>query len=103
MNSKLKIISLPIIFLILFSFSLIYVACSDDKNDDKAEVVGCNEVKYKGFTYSINGCSSGGVASFDTEITQSGHTAAFHITCSNGCIQSASVIKGGLNKAITSP
>ncbi len=102
MISKSKILSAVVIVVLLLSFTFVYFACSSDK-DDKAEVVGCNKVKYKGFTYTINGCSGGGVASFDTEVTQSGHTAAFHITCSAGCIKSADVIKGGLNKSVTSP
>lgn len=73
----------------MFSFTLAFLSCS--KDDDVAKVVGCNKVEYKGFTYQIDGCSSGGVTSFDVEITQSGHTAAFHITCSGGCIKSAVV------------
>jgi hypothetical protein len=75
---------------------LVVFSCNKDEHpqgtgSSTPEVVGCSSVKYQGYTYSITGCSQQGVASFDVTISQNGHTASFHITCSNGCIATATV------------
>ncbi len=48
-------------------------------------IIGCNSVRYQGFTYSGIGCAPG-IASFDVTTTQNGHTASFHIECRGGCV-----------------
>ena len=75
---------------------VVLLACGDDEKDKKdntPQVVGCDQVKYQGYTYTISGCQPG-VASFDVTTNQNGHTASFHITCSSGCIASATVSSG---------
>jgi len=94
-SPKLRIAML--IALAIVSVMIIFLACG--KEDEKPQIVGCDSVKYKGFTYTNLGCRPG-VASVDVTTTQNGHTASFHITCSGGCISSATVIKGG---SITEP
>jgi hypothetical protein len=79
-----------ILFLALFS------AFSDCKKDEKdqssntPEIVGCNSVKYQGYTFSNMGCEPG-IASFDLSITENGHSADFHVTCSGGCVSSVTI------------
>lgn len=93
---KMDKIKIAIIILTAIMFvSIIYISCSknDDKQSDIPEIVGCNSVKYKGYTYTNLGCAQG-IASFDVTTTQGGHTASFHITCSNGCISSVTVGSG---------
>lgn len=86
------------ITLAIVSGMLILFACNKEE-EEKPEIVGCNSVKYKGYTYTGLGCRPG-LVSFDVTITQNGHTASFHITCSNGCISSATVAGSG---GITAP
>ena len=93
MNLKPKTLMLIALAVLVMLFGTIFLttckspASADDH--DTATIVGCDRVRYGGFTYSITGCSQSGVVSFDVTITQSGHTASFHITCSGGCISSA--------------
>ena len=80
------------IFSLIFTFSVLTVlllSCS--KENDEPEIVGCNKVEYNGDTYTIDGCSNPGVASFDVDITAQGNTVSFHVTCSNGCLSTVSV------------
>ena len=72
---------------LLISVSGFLLSCNKNK---EPEIVGCDRVSYKGTTYTIVGCK-GGAISFDTQVTQSGNTASFHITCSGGCISSVTV------------
>ena len=85
---------LPLTALIGMSLivSLLTTGC---ERKGKAEVVGCNRVRYEGHTYTIN-CRPG-VSSFEartTETDAAGHThrAAFRITCSGGCVSTATPI-----------
>jgi hypothetical protein len=71
----------------IVAFIILLFSC--EKNDEP-EIVGCNSVKYQGYTYTILGCEPG-IASFDCTATQNGHTASFSITCSGGCISSVTV------------
>jgi hypothetical protein len=86
-HSKSRIIL--IIVLGLFSLSLTFCSKKNEEGNNVPEVVSCDHVKYKGFTYYIGGCSGTGVASFDVTTTQNGNSASFHIVCSGGCIRSA--------------
>ena len=98
-------IKVVVIMLMAIVFvSIICMGCSkkDDEKDDKPEIVGCNSVKYQGYTYTNLGCAQG-IASFDVTTTQGGHTASFHITCSGGCISSVTVISGSLCKSVVGP
>jgi hypothetical protein len=93
-------------FILLVGITLALIVmfgCKDDSKDETPQVVGCTEVKYQGYTYTISGCRNG-VISFDVTTSQGGHTASFHITCSGGCVKGAT--KGNssyLNYSITGP
>lgn len=85
---KVKVaVTIILVCLLATVFSL---TCS---KDEKPEIVGCNSVKYEGYTYTNIGCAPG-IRSFDTTITQGGHTASFHIECSEGCVSSVTVTGG---------
>lgn len=90
-----KIVLIGLLLLAVFWGAIFLEACKspsspdEDEDEDKAKIVGCNKVSYKGVTYTITGCEQPGVASFDVTITQNLNTASFHITCSSGCISSA--------------
>ena len=85
---------LIVLILAFIVVSAFIIACSKSENEDnKPEIVGCNSVKYKGYTYTNLGCAPG-IASFNVTTTQGGHTASFHITCSGGCIATVSVGSG---------
>jgi len=94
MNLKSKtLMSIALAVLVMLFGTIFFTTCKstvgpDDNDDGTASVVGCNQVSYQGFTYTITGCEPG-VASFNVTITQSGHTASFRITCSGGCVSSA--------------
>lgn len=100
MYLKPKNLSMSLLIAILFILSTGWLMqCS---KDEEPEIVGCNSVKYKGHTYTNLGCAQG-IRSFDVTITQEGHSASFHIECSNGCISSVKVTDGKSNKTITGP
>lgn len=104
MFPKFNRMKIAITILLCISFTLIsFMTCSkkNDKND-KPEIVDCNSVKYKGYTYTNLGCAPG-IASFNVTTTQGGHTASFYITCSGGCISSVEVISSSLDKSIMGP
>jgi len=84
------IVGLGFVFLALL-LSLQISSCGDDGTgpSDKPEVTGCSSVRYDGYTWNIQ-CDPG-VASFTVEISTGGRSACFHITCSNGCVSSATV------------
>jgi hypothetical protein len=80
----------------LFLSAFLFHSCGKDdtpatQSSTRPEIVGCNSVKYQGYTFGNIGCAPG-IAGFDTEINQNGHSAKFHITCSNGCVASVTVI-----------
>jgi hypothetical protein len=107
MDQKVKGIRMALLFVSVVFFTLaVFLGCGkDDKNggeSDAPQIVGCNNVKYQGYTYSSLGCAPG-IASFDTDISQNGHSASFHVTCSNGCIKTVSVRSGSASKTIVSP
>lgn len=79
---------LLIIFFVLGTITLLTCGVSDE--DEKPTIVGCNSVKYKGYTFTQLGCAPG-IASFKTSGTQNGHEFSFFITCSGGCISSVEV------------
>ena len=77
------------LFVVLTAF-LIVVGCEKEE-EDKPEIVGCEKVEYQGYTYTLNGCTGGGVISYNVDIEQGGHKASFHVTCSNGCLSQVSL------------
>lgn len=99
MNAKFNKTRLAVLLVLtIVSVMIIFFACGK-KEAEKPEIVGCDSVKYKGFTYTGLGCRPG-VASFDVTITQNGHTASFHVTCTRGCISSVTVAG---SRGITEP
>lgn len=80
----------PCVIALLFVVVSLRLGCSTDPEPDKPEIVGCNSVKYKGYTFTGLGCAPG-IASFNTSGTQNGHEFNFSITCSGGCISSVTV------------
>jgi len=93
MNLKPKKLILIAMAMLAMIFTTIFLTTcgnpASPEDENKATVVGCNLVSYKGVTYTITGCNQPGVASFNVTITQGGNTASFRITCSGGCIGSA--------------
>lgn len=82
---------------IVFIFAMASLFSSCKKNEDegdassnKPKIVGCNSVSYQGYTFNDLGCEVG-IASFDIDMTQNGHSGSFHVTCSNGCISSVTI------------
>jgi hypothetical protein len=89
----MKTIFIKTAFLALFLTVLsISGSCKKDDSSSGPEIVGCNSVKYQEYTFSNIGCAVG-ISSFDIEITQNGHYAHFHITCSGGCVSSVTNLK----------
>lgn len=72
------------LFFLTGAAALLFLSC---EKSNEPEIVGCNSVKYKGYTYTNLGCTSN-MLSMDVTVTQNGHTASFYITCSDGCISS---------------
>jgi len=80
----------------LFLIITLLIGCNDDgttntpETSNIPEIVGCNSVKYQGYTFTNLGCQPG-MVSFDISGSQNGHDFSFHVTCSNGCISSVTV------------
>ena len=55
-------------------------------------ITGCSSVRYQGHTFSITGCQQPGVRSFRIQTYQGGAFGHFYITCSGGCIATATAI-----------
>lgn len=91
-SKKMQLFILLILAIIIISAFIVACSKSDDDDGDP-EIVGCNSVKYKGYTFTNIGCAIG-IVSFDITTTQNGHKGSFHITCSNGCISSVTVLSG---------
>lgn len=81
---------LLIVFFVLGTISLLTCGVSDE--DEKPTIIGCNSVKYKGYTFTHLGCEPG-IASFKTSGTQGEHEFCFFITCYGGCISSVEVCR----------
>jgi hypothetical protein len=92
-EEKMKTILLKtsVVVLILFLVTLCN-GCKekDDPAQNVPEIVGCNSVNYQGQTFSNLGCAPG-ISSFDIDISQNGHSASFHITCSGGCVSTVTL------------
>lgn len=89
MRSILKL-SAIFLFMVLFTTS---INCKKDDKEESSnipEIVGCNSVKYQGYTFTNLGCEPG-IASLDVSISQNGHSADFHIICSGGCVSTVTV------------
>jgi hypothetical protein len=97
-EKKMKIISMKTSFIaLIFVLVSLCVGCKKDEStqntpaaSNNPEIVGCNSVKYNGYTFTNLGCQPG-IASFDVSGTQNGHAYSFHITCSNGCVSSVTL------------
>lgn len=86
MKQKLKLLILTV--LVIAIGTLFFTTCKISAPD----VVGCSKVKYKGVVFTLTTCSEYGASSYNVTTTQSGKTASFHITCSNRCIKTVTVI-----------
>jgi hypothetical protein len=93
-----KILFTILAVIVIAAGLIVLWACGgDDKQDNTPQIVGCNQVRYQGYTFNLGAGGGGcqpGIASFDVTITQNGHTASFHIVCSGGCISSVTVLSG---------
>ena len=101
---KSKLFGIAVSFaLAILSTTLLVIACGSDGGDGNGdpEIVGCNSVRYNGYTFGNLGCAPG-IASFDVETNQNGNIGRFRITCSGGCISSVQIL-GGSNNLIVSP
>jgi len=80
-----------------------FAACSGDSGSTGSaapEIVGCNSVRYQGYTYGSLGCAPG-IASFTVSGSQNGHNFCFDITCSGGCISGVTVCAGQQARRLT--
>jgi hypothetical protein len=80
MKLKLKFVILTVLLIAYGTF--FFTACKVSA----PKIVGCNQVKYKGETWTLNECSGATSGTVIITTSKDGKTVTFTITCANGCI-----------------
>jgi len=85
MKLKLKFVILAVLLITIGTF--FFTACTVSS----PKIIGCNQVKYKGETWTLNACSGATSGTVIVTTSQNEKTVKFTLTCANGCIDTVTV------------